>query len=213
MITAARSARGDDAIRPDPGWGGVELHVLHGLLGLANEPIVDRPPYRAAGLRYLGPGAQTGGEFAYRFTVRGFRFGETISVWAASGVGVGHTPRWSDVQTSLGKTPIAVDTALSFGYELDLGRVRPYLDGRLGFGLFNWSIAGRSARLGALPELHGWTWYPIFEPRLGVAFQLFENLALDVGFSGSPLGFARLTTFAGVAARWGLPKRPPGDRR
>jgi hypothetical protein len=204
----ARTARAADNPPRDPGWFELELHALRGLLDLANRPIVDKPPYRAAGLVYLGPGAQTGGELALRFTLGGGRIGQTFALWGASGVGLGHVPLGADLQTSLHR-PMGFDTALSLGYEFGSGRVRPYIDGRVGFGTMSWRIDVRSARLGALTPLSGDTFYPIFEPRLGVMFQLWKPLSLDIAFSVSPFGFARMTTFAGLGVRWELPKPEP----
>jgi hypothetical protein len=185
---------------------------MRGLLDLANRPIVDRPPYRAAGLTYQGPGVQTGGELGLRATMGGVRIAETLGLWAAGGVRLGHVPLGPDLQASL-RTPVGFDTALSVGYELGHGRVRPYVDARVGFGVLSWKVDVRSARLGQLEPLSGSSFYPILEPRMGVVFQLFRPVSLDIAFSGSPFGFARMTTFAGLDVRWELPMPKPGSPR
>lgn len=185
---------------------------MRGLLDLADRPIVDKPPYRAAGLRYQGPGAQTGGELAMRFTMGGARVGQTLGLWTASGIGLGHVPLGSDLQTSL-HAPVGFDCALSLGYEFNTGRVRPYIDGHVGFGTFWWKVDVQSARLGALTPLRGHQTYLIFEPRLGVVFQLWKPVSLDIAFSASPFGLARMTTFAGLGVRWELPKPGPVPAR
>lgn len=208
VITSASPARAEGGPRQDPGWWGFELHAMRGLLDLANRPIVDKPPYHAAGLKYLGPGAQTGGELALRATFGGARIGQTLGLWTASGIGLGHVPLGSDLKTSL-HAPVGFDIALSLGYEFNFGRVRPYLDAHFGFGTVWWKIDVQSARFGALTPLSGHQSYPIVEPRLGVIFQLWKPISLDIAFSASPFGFARVTTFAGLGFRWELPKQQP----
>lgn len=186
---------------------------MRGLLDLANRPLLDKPPYQAAGLKYLGPGAQTGGELALRATFGGARIGQTLGLWTAGGVSLGHVPLGSDLQTSL-SAPVGFDIALSLGYELNYGgRVRPYVDAHVGWGTMWWKVDVHSARLGQLTPLGGDSSYLILEPRLGVVFDIWGPISLDIAFSASPFGFARMTTFAGLGFRWELPKPAPPSPR
>jgi hypothetical protein len=92
------------------------------------------------------------------------------------------------------------------GRELDLGRVRPYLDLRVGVGFLHWEIDARSAQVGALTPLTGTQIHLVLGPRLGVAFRITDILRIDAGFSGSPLGVERASFLLGLSV---VPPIPP----
>jgi len=186
----------------------LELRALRGLLDLGDRPLATGQPYQMAGLRFLGAGNETGVEFNLVGVADSFRFGFGLSGYAVSGTRLGHVPLGPDLQASLAK-PLGLTIPVLFGRELDLGRVRPYLDLRLGISLINWEIHARSARIGDLAPLAGTRAYLLLGPRIGVVFQLTDVLRLDAGFSGSPLGVERASFVVGLVF---APKIPPGRR-
>jgi hypothetical protein len=194
----ARAAETRDELR-------LELRASRGLLDLGDRPLSTSQPYQMAGLRFRGAGNATGVEFDLAGVVDGFRFGFGLSGYAVSGTSLGHVPLGPDLQAGLAK-PRGLTVPVLFGRELDLGRVRPYLDLRLGVSLVHWEIEARSARLGELPPLVGTRAYLVLTPRLGVVFQLTDVLRLDAGFSGSPLGVERAGFVLGLVF---APKIPP----
>lgn len=201
LTTLASPARAADA-QPKPAEetkvGGVlQAFSLVSLLTLDGRTFVDRAPYRAAGLRFQGDGRAIGGGFEMLLNVDRYRIGFDATLFSVGRVELGHKPFGPDLRASL-SSPFGSDLALSFGRELALGPVHPYLDLRLGVSLLKWNIDAHSNNLGPLTSLGGTLVAPLVAPRVGVSFRLGSHVNLDVAATASPLAFTNVSGVLGL---------------